>query len=202
MLASHDATEIEMAPFHFLHQDNWTEMQTDLLVIWFHLHWHQCQVTPTVSSIAQLHSLDEDNWGAIWLLQSDAWRAFREIRCSISEASRKTSKTEAIKMWVVQKRIQRLWACIFQRWNFNWSRQDESGEGEPEPITITDVRSFVGFVTYYRRFVKDFSKMSRPLNKLLGNSDERQSRSKQRKKDDGLKWWTARGISEVEGTLY
>ena len=35
------------------------------------------------------------------------------------------------------------------------------------PATIKQVRSFLGFVGYYRRFIKDFSKIAKPLNELL-----------------------------------
>ena len=34
---------------------------------------------------------------------------------------------------------------------------------------MTEVRSFFGFVTYYRRFIPNFSKVAKPLNKLLQN---------------------------------
>ncbi|KAK7925039.1 hypothetical protein WMY93_007349 [Mugilogobius chulae] len=35
------------------------------------------------------------------------------------------------------------------------------------PTTVRQVRSFLGFVGYYRRFIKDFSKIAKPLNGLL-----------------------------------
>ncbi|KAL2098960.1 hypothetical protein ACEWY4_005440 [Coilia grayii] len=35
------------------------------------------------------------------------------------------------------------------------------------PTTVRQVRSFLGFVGYYRRFIKGFSKIARPLNGLL-----------------------------------
>ena len=36
----------------------------------------------------------------------------------------------------------------------------------PRPTTITEVRSFLGLTGYYRRIVKDFSKIVAPLTKL------------------------------------
>lgn len=37
----------------------------------------------------------------------------------------------------------------------------------PRPRNVTELRSFLGFCGYYRRFVKDFSQVSFPLNQLL-----------------------------------
>ncbi|GJS31187.1 reverse transcriptase domain-containing protein [Tanacetum coccineum] len=37
----------------------------------------------------------------------------------------------------------------------------------PHPTTVKGVRSFLGHVNFYRRFIKDFSKISRPMTHLL-----------------------------------
>ena len=37
----------------------------------------------------------------------------------------------------------------------------------PTPKTVYDVRSFLGFVGYYRRFIKDFSKISKPIREVI-----------------------------------
>ena len=37
----------------------------------------------------------------------------------------------------------------------------------PPPISIKGVRSFLGHVGFYQRFVKDFSKIPHPLCRLL-----------------------------------
>jgi hypothetical protein len=37
----------------------------------------------------------------------------------------------------------------------------------PPPRTVKEIRSFLGHVGFYRRFIKDFSKISRPLSSLL-----------------------------------
>ena len=39
----------------------------------------------------------------------------------------------------------------------------------PRPTTVTEVRSFLGFVSYYRRFIPNFSKVAKPLHILLQN---------------------------------
>lgn len=46
----------------------------------------------------------------------------------------------------------------------------------PEPKSIKEIRSFLGMMGYYRRFVKDFAKIAKPLTNLLrgeGNSSNK-----------------------------
>nr|GFA48753.1 reverse transcriptase domain-containing protein [Tanacetum cinerariifolium] len=37
----------------------------------------------------------------------------------------------------------------------------------PHPTTVKGIRSFLGHAGFYRRFIKDFSKVSRPITRLL-----------------------------------
>ena len=37
----------------------------------------------------------------------------------------------------------------------------------PPPKSIKDIRSFLGHAAFYRRFIKNFSKIARPLTNLL-----------------------------------
>ena len=48
----------------------------------------------------------------------------------------------------------------------------------PQPTTVTEVRSFLGFVSYYRRFIPNFSKVAKPLSKLLQNLEGTSSQKK------------------------
>ncbi|GJF00822.1 polyprotein [Phanerochaete sordida] len=48
----------------------------------------------------------------------------------------------------------------------------------PTPMNLKDVRGFVGFANFYRRFIKDFSKICRPLHDLT-------------KKDTPFNWGSA-----------
>nr|GEY60607.1 reverse transcriptase domain-containing protein [Tanacetum cinerariifolium] len=40
----------------------------------------------------------------------------------------------------------------------------------PHPMTVKGIRSFLGHAGFYRRFIKDFSKISRPMTHLLENN--------------------------------
>ena len=42
----------------------------------------------------------------------------------------------------------------------------ESVQNFPRPSSLSDIRSFLGLCSYYRRFIKDFSKIVTPLSKL------------------------------------
>jgi len=37
----------------------------------------------------------------------------------------------------------------------------------PKPKNMKDVRKFLGLTNYYRRFIKDFARVSRPINMLM-----------------------------------
>jgi len=36
----------------------------------------------------------------------------------------------------------------------------------PEPKNVKDIRKFLGLTNYYRRFIKDFTRVARPMNML------------------------------------
>jgi len=44
--------------------------------------------------------------------------------------------------------------------------------GWPVPKTVKDVRKFLGLTNYYRRFIKDFAQVARPMN-MLTRKDEK-----------------------------
>ena len=59
----------------------------------------------------------------------------------------------------------------------------------PRPKTPEDVRQFLGFIGYYRKFIQDFSKISRPLNDLMPSTHK----PKKKGKTSQTEWkWTDR----------
>ena len=55
------------------------------------------------------------------------------------------------------------------------------------PTNVKELKSFLGFAGYYRRFIKGFSSIAKPLNALTAGCDNHKKRKeKARLKDDGL----------------
>ena len=57
----------------------------------------------------------------------------------------------------------------------------------PEPKNAKDIRKFLGFVNYYRRFIKDFAQVARPMNILTRKDVKWQQGEEQWKAFDKLK---------------
>lgn len=59
----------------------------------------------------------------------------------------------------------------------------------PQPLNPDEVRKFLGFVGYYRRFIQNFSKISRPLSDLIVEPTKKARRkSKNSFKPDKWEW--------------
>ena len=59
----------------------------------------------------------------------------------------------------------------------------EALASRPEPSSIKELRSFLGFTGYYRPFSKDYARIVRPLNDLLiGHHTNKSSDRNQKKK--------------------
>ena len=58
----------------------------------------------------------------------------------------------------------------------------------PKPKTLKDLRLFLGFASYYRRFVPHFAQVARPLHELVSNLYEGGKNGKQRNKSVEGSW--------------
>jgi len=57
----------------------------------------------------------------------------------------------------------------------------------PEPKNVKDVRKFLGLANYYRRFIKDFARVARPMNMLTRKDEKWRWEKVQQKAFDKLK---------------
>ena len=56
---------------------------------------------------------------------------------------------------------------VTKRGNRPDTAKTEKVQNYPIPTSVTQVRQFLGLASYYRRFVRDFSKTASPLHSLL-----------------------------------
>ena len=56
----------------------------------------------------------------------------------------------------------------------------------PTPTTLREVRAFIGFSNFYRRFIQDFSSIARPLHDLTKKDMPWQWHEEQQKAFDTL----------------
>jgi len=57
----------------------------------------------------------------------------------------------------------------------------------PNPKNVKNIRKFLDLINYYRRFIKDFAQVTRPMNMLTRKDVKWQWESKQQKAFDKLK---------------
>ncbi|KAF5442968.1 hypothetical protein F2P56_035573 [Juglans regia] len=66
-----------------------------------------------------------------------------------------------------QGKIEYLWHLISYKGVNVDSRKVEAIVAWPKPKTITELKGFLGLTGYYRKFVKDYASIARPLTKML-----------------------------------
>ena len=77
--------------------------------------------------------------------------------------------------------------CVFRR-HCNWSRENECVKDWPVPQVLDQLQSFLGFVGYYRRFIKVFSKISRPLYDMFKGSGCNKKKKHRKPKSGPFQW--------------
>ena len=61
----------------------------------------------------------------------------------------------------------------------------------PTPRTLRDLRGFLGFASYYRRFVEGFAKKAQPLNQLVSLTYQKEKNRKRKSKEQSVvEGWT------------
>ena len=58
----------------------------------------------------------------------------------------------------------------------------------PRPANVEQVRAFLGFAGYYRRFVRNFARIAKPLTDLLGGFDNRERKERGNRSPGSISW--------------
>ena len=77
-------------------------------------------------------------------------------------------KLKPNKCCLFQKEVKYLGHVISEKGVATDPAKTEALRNWPAPKDVPELRSFLGFAGYYRRFVKDYSKITRPMTALLG----------------------------------
>ena len=77
------------------------------------------------------------------------------------KASRLTLKPSKCELF--KKQINYLWHVVGHKGVTTDPDKIKAVTEWPRPTTVTEVRSFLGFVSYYRRFITNFSKVAKPI---------------------------------------
>ena len=90
-------------------------------------------------------------------------------------------KLSAEKCFLIQKRVKFLGHVVSEYGIETDPDKIEKVKNWPIPDNSDELRSFLAFAGYYRRFVKDFSKITRPLSDLLPPTTKKRNRAKEQK---------------------
>ena len=112
------------------------------------------------------------NWCIVYLddiiiFSQDAASHIERLEAVFKKLAKAGLKLKPSKCEFFKKRIKYLGHIVSEEGVSTDPQKVEAVLNWPVPRTVYDVRAFLGFVGYYRRFIKGFSKAALPLRKLL-----------------------------------
>ena len=112
------------------------------------------------------------NWCIVYLdyiiiFSSDAASHIERLEAVFQKLAKAGLKLKPSKCEYFKKRIKYLGHIVSEEGVSTDPKKVEAVLNWPVPETVYDVRAFLGFVGYYRRFIKSFSKVALPLRNLL-----------------------------------
>ena len=112
------------------------------------------------------------NWCIVYLddiiiYSSDAASHIERLEAVFQKLAKAGMKIKPSKCEFFKKRIKYLGHIVSEEGVSTDPWKVEAVLNWPVPKTVYDIRAFLGFVGYYRRFIKDFSKVALLLRKLL-----------------------------------
>ena len=145
------------------------------------LGFYECETMPfgTTNAPATFQRLMDNclgdlnmNWCIVYLddiiiFSQDAASHIERLEAVFKKLAKAGLKLKPSKCEFFKKRIKYLGHIVSEEGVSTEPQKVEAVLNWPVPRTVYDVRAFLGFVGYYRRFIKGFSKAALPLRKLL-----------------------------------
>ena len=163
------------------------------------LGFYECNLMPfgATNAPATFQRLMEDvlgdlnlNWCIVYLddviiFASSPQQHLERLAAVFNKLSAAGLKLKPSKCSFFQKDISYLGHHISEEGIATDAKKIQAVQEWPTPTTVSEVRSFLGFVGYYRRFIKGFSAIARPLTDLTKGLE---SQSKKIAKKTKVQW--------------
>lgn len=104
--------------------------------------------------------------------------AIKNLETILNTLQKANLKVQPDKSEFLKKSVEFLGYVITENGIKPNSKKIEAIEKWPEPRTIKELRGFLGLIGYYRRFVKDFAKIAKPLTNLFRGEKDPASNKK------------------------
>lgn len=109
----------------------------------------------------------------------------RSVLQRIREAGLKLSPS---KCFFLQRKVQYLGHIISSKGIQTDPQKIEKVKNWPTPKTVKELKSFLGFCGYYRRFIQNYSEITRPLDTLCCEDAAKDTKDKRKAKEITSKW--------------
>ena len=123
----------------------------------------------------------------IWILDNDIERLRTETREVLQRLRQHGIACKPEKCKFEQTRIECLGTIIEGGKASMDPIKVEGVQNWPIPHTVKDVQSFLGFANFYRRFIKSFSEIARPLHELMRKGEQWNWNEERQQAFDALK---------------
>ena len=140
------------------------------------LRFYECKRMPSglTNAPATFQHLMEDCLGELhlsWCIIYSPSEHLRRLRGVFAKLDKAGLKLKPNKCELFKTRITYLGHIVSSKEIETDPKKVEAVKNWTIPKTVTDVRSFLGFTNYYRRFIRGYAKVAKPLNTLVSGNN-------------------------------